>query len=140
MWDDAVGYEAYVGHWSRSIAPRFLDWLNLSSGLRWLDVACGTGALSSAIRAGCDPEEVVVIDASAQYLASARESFGNDRRVQFVIGDANSLSFPSSTFDVSVSGLALNFLAFDRVLAEQRRVVRPGGTVAAYVWDYAGGY
>jgi SAM-dependent methyltransferase len=140
MWNYAVGYERYVGHWSRAIAPRFVDWLALPSGLRWLDVACGTGALSSAILASCDPKEVVGIDSSAQYVASAQESFRDDPRVQFVVGDASVLAFPSTRFDVSVSGLALNFVAFDRVLAEQYRVVRPRGMIAAYVWDYAGEY
>jgi SAM-dependent methyltransferase len=139
MWNDAVGYETYVGHWSRAIAPRFVDWLSLPSGLKWLDVACGTGALTSAILACCDPDEVVGVDASPHYLEYAQEGC-RDPRVQFVVGDANFLSFPVSSFDVSVSGLALNFIAFDRSLAEQHRVVRPGGTIAAYVWDYAGEY
>jgi SAM-dependent methyltransferase len=139
MWNDAVGYEAYVGHWSRAIAPRFVDWLALPCGLRWLDVACGTGALTSAILACCDPDEVVGVDASSHYLESAQESC-RDPRVQFVVGDANFLSLPLSSFDVSVSGLALNFIASDRALAEQYRVVRPGGTIAAYVWDYSGEY
>jgi ubiquinone/menaquinone biosynthesis C-methylase UbiE len=139
MWNDAAGYESYVGHWSRAIAPRFLDWLALPSGLRWLDVACGTGALTSAIFASCDPDEVVGVDASPDYLESARASCRNSR-VQFIVGDAKVLAFPASSFDVAVSGLALNFIAFDRALAEQHRVVRPGGTIAAYVWDYAGEY
>ena len=139
MWNDAVGYERYVGHWSRLIAPRFVEWLALPSGLRWLDVACGTGALTSAILACCHPDEVVGVDASPQYLESAHESCRNPR-VRFVASDANFLSFPPLSFDVSVSGLALNFIAFDRAIAEQHRVVRPGGTIAAYVWDYAGGY
>jgi ubiquinone/menaquinone biosynthesis C-methylase UbiE len=139
MWNDAVGYEAYVGHWSRAIAPRFLAWLALPAGLSWLDVACGTAALTSAILAGCDPERVVALDASADYLASAQQSC-RDSRVRFVVGNANVLSFLSATFDVAVSGFALNFIAFDRALAEQHRVVRPGGTMAAYVWDYAGEY
>jgi SAM-dependent methyltransferase len=139
MWNDAAGYEAYVGHWSRAVAPRFLAWLAVPSRLRWLDVACGTGALTSAILAHCNPYEVVGLDASADYLASAQKSCG-EPRARFVVGDANVLSFPSKSFDVSVSGLALNFIAFDRALAEQNRVVRPGGTIAAYVWDYAGEY
>jgi SAM-dependent methyltransferase len=139
MWNDAVGYETYVGHWSRAVAPRFLAWLTLPTRLRWLDVACGTGVLTSAILARCDPEEVVGLDASVDYLAFAQESC-RERRVRFVLGDANVLSFPSKSFDVSVSGLALNFIAFDRALAEQHRLVRPGGTIAAYVWDYAGEY
>lgn len=139
MWNDAVSYETYVGHWSRAIAPRFVDWLALPSGLRWLDVACGTGALTSAILACCHPDEVVGVDASSHYIESAQESC-RDPRVQFVVGDANFLSFPVSSFDVSVSALALNFIAFDRALAEQHRVVRPGAMIAAYVWDYAGEY
>jgi SAM-dependent methyltransferase len=139
MWNDAAGYETYVGHWSRSVAPRFLDWLELSTGLRWLDVACGTGAVTAAILERFNPEEVVGLDASADYLASAQASCRH-RRVRFVVGDACVLSFPSTSFDVSVSGLALNFTASDRALAEQHRVVRPGGMIAAYVWDYAGEY
>jgi SAM-dependent methyltransferase len=139
MWNDAVGYEAYVGHWSRALAPRFLDWLALPARLRWLDVACGTGALTSALLAHSDHEEVVGVDTSADYLASAQAN-RRDPRVRFLVGDANVLSFPSTSFDVSVSALALNFIAFDRALAEQHRVVRPGGTIAAYVWDYAGEY
>jgi SAM-dependent methyltransferase len=135
-WNDAVGYEAYVGHWSRAIAPRFLAWLAL---LKWLDVACGTGALTSAILARCGPEEVVGLDASTDYLASAQRSC-QEHRVGFVFADASVLPFPPTSFDVSVSGLALNFIAFDRALAEQHRVVRSGGTIAAYVWDYAGEY
>jgi SAM-dependent methyltransferase len=140
VWNDAVGYEAYVGHWSRAVAPRFVAWLALPTRLKWLDVACGTGALTSAILAHCDPEEVVGLDASADYLASARETCRDDPRVRYVVGDANVLSFPSTSFDVSVSGLALNFIAVDRTLGEQHRVVRPGGTIAAYVWDYGGEY
>jgi ubiquinone/menaquinone biosynthesis C-methylase UbiE len=139
MWNDAVGYEAYVGHWSRAIAPQFLAWLALPTGLKWLDVACGTGALTAAILERCAPEEVVGLDSSSDYLASARDGC-RDSRVRFVAGDATILSFPATSFDVSVSGLALNFIAFDRALAEQIKVVRPGGTIAAYVWDYAGEY
>ncbi len=139
MWDDAVGYEAYVGHWSRAIAPRFLTWLGVEPGLRWLDVACGTGMLTSAILAHCKPKEVLGLDGSEAYLAFAR-SHCPDPRAQFTPGDANALSFPAVSFDVVVSGLALNFIKSDQALAEQHRVLRPGGTIAAYVWDYSGGY
>jgi SAM-dependent methyltransferase len=139
MWNDSAGYEAYVGRWSRALAPRFLAWLQLSSRLKWLDVACGTAAVTAAIVRFCDPEEVVGLDSSADYLDAAR---GNcpDPRARFLPGDATALPFPSATFDVSISGLALNFIPYDRSLAEQRRVVRSGGMIAAYVWDYAGEY
>ena len=139
MWNDAVGYERYVGHWSRAIAPRFLAWLALPHELKWLDVACGTGALTSAILETCNPAAVVGLDASADYLAAARENC-RSYRSRFLLGDAGDIAFPSSSFDVSVSGLALNFMDANRALAEQCRVVRPGGTIAAYVWDYAGEY
>ncbi|MGA7917644.1 MAG: methyltransferase domain-containing protein [Candidatus Acidiferrales bacterium] len=139
MWNDAVGYENYVGHWSRAIAPRFLAWLALPTGLRWLDVACGTGALTGAILAGCEPKVVVGLDGSLDYLAAAQANC-REARVRFVGGDANELSFRATYFDVAVSGLALNFIRFERALAEQQRTVRAGGTIAAYVWDYAGEY
>jgi ubiquinone/menaquinone biosynthesis C-methylase UbiE len=96
MWNDAVGYENYVGHWSRAVAPRFLAWLALPTGLRWLDVACGTGALASAILARCGPEEVVGLDASTDYLASAQRSC-QEPRVRFVFADANVLPFPATS-------------------------------------------
>src|SRR5277367_6356136 len=98
MWNDAVGYETYVGHWSRAVAPRFLAWMSLPTSLRWLDVACGTGALTSAILAHCDPEEVVGLDTSSGYLSAAQKSC-MDPRVRFVNGDASVLPFPSKTFD-----------------------------------------
>jgi ubiquinone/menaquinone biosynthesis C-methylase UbiE len=139
MWNDADGYEAYVGHWSRVLAPRFVTWLALPTGLTWLDVACGTGALTAAILAQGDPKEVVGVDSSAEYLASARAKC-QGLQSRFISGDAHVLPFSSSSFDVAVSGLALNFISFGRALAEQHRVVRPGGTIAAYVWDYAGEY
>lgn len=139
MWDDAAGYEAYVGHWSRALAPRFLAWLKPPPGLRWLDVACGTGALTAAIVANCEPQDVVGVDSSTRYLDSAVAG-SQDRRARFVSGDAHQLEFPAASFDAAVSGLALNFISADRALAEQHRVVRPGGMLAAYVWDYAGEY
>jgi SAM-dependent methyltransferase len=139
MWDDAAGYEAYVGHWSRALAPRFLAWLGLPKKLKWLDVACGTGAVTSAILAYCDPAQVTGVDGSASYLEAARSGIA-DARARFQIGDARDLPFTDESFDASVSGLALNFIGAERTLPEQRRVVRSGGTVAAYLWDYAGGY
>jgi ubiquinone/menaquinone biosynthesis C-methylase UbiE len=139
MWNDADGYEAYVGHWSRALAPRFVTWLALPTGLTWLDVACGTGALTTAILARREPKEVVGVDSSAEYLASAQANC-RDPQSRFISGDAHVLPFSSSSFDVAVSGLALNFIASDRALTEQHRVVHPGGTIAAYVWDYAGEY
>ena len=69
MWADGDAYELYVGRWSRLVARDFLRWVGAGPGLRWLDVGCGTGALSSAILAQCDPVEVVGVDQSEAHVA-----------------------------------------------------------------------
>jgi ubiquinone/menaquinone biosynthesis C-methylase UbiE len=104
-----------------------------------LDVGCGTGALVETILALTAPSEVVGIDPSPAYAAFARDRV-NDPRVRFDVGDAQALQAASATFDAVVSGLVLNFVPEpDKALSEMVRVARPGGTVAAYVWDYAEG-
>ncbi len=138
-WDSGDAYEPYVGRWSRLVAREFLESLAVPPGGRWLDVGCGTGALTESILALADPGEVVGIDPSPAYVAFARERL-TDPRARFEVGDAQALQTPSATFDAVVSGLVLNFVAEpERALSEMARVVRPGGVVAAYVWDYAEG-
>jgi SAM-dependent methyltransferase len=108
-------------------------------GSRWLDVGCGTGALTQEIVEHAAPREVVGIDPSASYVAFARDRL-NDARARFEVGDAQALQAPPATYDVAVAGLVLNFVPQpEKAVAEMARVVRPGGTVAAYVWDYAEG-
>ena len=138
-WVGAGAYEAYVGRWSRLVAPRFLDWLAVPAGKRWLDVGCGTGALSQAILAAADPAEVVGVDPSLPFVAHAATQVA-DPRASFRKGDAQHLPVDHGSFDAVVSGLVLNFVPDQpAALREMRRAVRPGGVVAAYVWDYAGG-
>ena len=91
-----------------------------------------------SILAAVDPKAVIGVDPSDGFLALARARQG-DARVRFQPGDALALPLPDASVDVAVSGLVLNFVPKPtRALAEMRRVVRPGGTVALYVWDYAG--
>ncbi len=139
VWASGLGYEVYVGRWSRSVAREFVAWLGVPTGRRWLDVGCGTGALGQVILAEAEPAEVVGIDASSGFVAHAA-AHTSDPRARFVVGDAAALPFPATSFDVAVSGLALNFVD-DPVQAvrEMARVTAPDGVVAAYVWDYAGG-
>ena len=138
-WSDADAYEAYVGRWSRLVAPRFLDWLAVVPGKRWLDVGCGTGALSRAILADGDPAEVVGVDPSLPFVAHAARQVA-DARASFRRADAEHLPLESGSFDAVVSALVLNFLPDQAAaLREMRRVLRREGVVAAYVWDYAGG-
>ena len=138
-WQAGDAYESYMGRWSRRIAPLFLDLLALSRELHWLEVGCGTGALSAAILAHCDPESLVAIDPSEGFLARARANV-TDPRADFRQGDAQSLALETASRDAVVSALTLNFVP-DRAKAvsEMKRVARPGATVAFYVWDYPGG-
>lgn len=138
-WDSGDAYEPYVGRWSRLVAREFLGWLAVPPGGCWLDVGCGTGALAESILALAAPREVVGIDPSPAYVAFARDRL-NDARFRFEVGDAQALQEASATFDVVVAGLVLNFVPEpEKAPSEMARVARPGGTVAAYVWDYAEG-
>lgn len=137
-WASGAAYEPYVGRWSRLIAREFLGWLAVSPGSRWLDVGCGTGALSQSILEYAAPAAITGIDPSEDYLAFAREQ-ARDARISFAVGDARSLPVADGAYDAVVSGLVLNFVPQPaQAAAEMARVVRPGGMVAAYVWDYAG--
>ena len=138
-WARADGYEAYVGRWSRLVAPRFLDWLAVPEEGRWLDVGCGTGALSEAILSEAAPSAVVGVDPSPAFVAYAAEQIP-DPRASFREGDAEHLPVDDDSFDTVVSALVLNFVPDpSAALREMRRAARPGGTIAAYVWDYADG-
>lgn len=139
VWDSGETYEPYVGRWSRLVARDFLDWLSIPTKSRWLDVGCGTGALIQAILDGYSPSEVVGIDPSSSFIAYARRNIG-DSRVRYEVGDARALPV-SSSFDAVVSGLVINFVPPTDQLKAAREMVRSarvGGTVALYVWDYAG--
>jgi SAM-dependent methyltransferase len=135
-WAAGESYDRYMGRWSRLIAPLFLARLGAGEGLAWLDVGCGTGALSEAILARCAPRGLLGIDPSEGFVARAGERL-DDPRARFAVGDAQALPLDAASRDVVVSGLVLNFVA-DRAkaLAEMRRVARRGGRVGFYVWDY----
>ena len=135
---DGEAYEHYVGRWSRQVGDMFLDWLSLPSGLHWLDVGCGTGALIETILNRAGPSRVTGIEPSEGFLRTARGRI-NDDRAEFKSGDAMLLPLKDAEADVSVAGLVLNFIPDQkRALQELCRVIRPGGTVAMYVWDYGG--
>jgi SAM-dependent methyltransferase len=138
-WAAGDRYEAYMGRWSRQIAPRFLDWLALPGGLDWLDAGCGTGALSAAVLARCNPRSLLAIDPSKDFVATARATL-SDARAEFQVADAQALPLGDTSRDAIVSGLVLNFIPDQsKALAEMKRVARAGGTVGCYVWDYPGG-
>jgi SAM-dependent methyltransferase len=137
-WSAGDAYEPYVGRWSRLVAAEFLDWLAFPADARWLDVGCGTGALTQTILDRASPRQVIGVDASEAFLGSARDGT-HDPRAEFRTGDARALPVDEATFDAVVAGLMLNFVPEQaEALAEMSRTVRPGGIVSVYVWDYAG--
>jgi SAM-dependent methyltransferase len=136
-WTNAEHYEPYIGRWSRLVAPRFVRWLDVDPGARWLETGCGTGALTAAIVAGAAPAHVRASDASEGYLNHARRLLDSEV-VDFVRESAEAVDVPDGSVDAAVSGLVLNVLTDPAIaLAESIRVTRRGGTVAAYVWDYS---
>jgi SAM-dependent methyltransferase len=138
VWVQGDSYERYVGRWSRLVAVDFVRWLSMPRAQRWLDVGCGTGALASTILASAELQQVVAVEPSGGLLSSARAHLGD--KAILMPGNAAALPLPSASVDVVVSGLVLNFIPdLPAALAEMKRVVAPGGTIAAYVWDYAQG-
>lgn len=136
-WNAGDPYELYVGRWSQRVADEFLAWLNLPASLRWLDVGCGTGALTAAISDKCEPARLIGVEPSEGFLTKARARLGN--KATFHVASAQDIPVQDSDVDVAVSGLVLNFVPDLALgLAEMRRTVAPGGTIAGYVWDYAG--
>lgn len=138
-FDDGAAYEQMMGVWSAKAGAVFLDWLKSSPGLRWIDVGCGNGAFTALLAERTAPAEVQGIDPSDAQLAFARARPGL-ANVQFRIGDAMALPFPDARFDAAVMALVLVFLPDPaKGVAEMARVVKPGGLVAAYMWDMLGG-
>lgn len=138
VWAMGNAYEPYVGRWSRLVAREFLYWLDLPPQSQWLDVGCGTGALSQTILMTAKPMKVKGIDRSDGFVQYARQQV-KDERAEFEVGDAQALPVEDNSSDAAVSGLVLNFVTEpEKMISEMKRSVCEGGTVALYVWDYAG--
>jgi ubiquinone/menaquinone biosynthesis C-methylase UbiE len=139
LFTDGKAYERLMGRWSRLAGATFLDWLNVPKAMRWLDAGCGNGAFTEEIIARCNPAEVTAIDPSEEQLAYARGRLGT-KTAEFRSGDAQNLPFCSDNFDVGIMALVISFLPEpDKAAAELTRVVRRGGWVATYMWDFLGG-
>ncbi|MEU9036634.1 methyltransferase domain-containing protein [Streptomyces sp. NPDC048352] len=137
-WAAGDGYERYMGRWSRLVADAFAASLDVGPRARWIDAGGGTGALARAGAARCRPRLVLGVDRSAAFVAAARATAPGT--AAFAVADAQALPVRDGACDAVVSGLALNFLPAPGAAAvEAARAVRPGGLVAAYVWDYAEG-
>lgn len=137
--NSADGYEHLMGRWSRKLAPLFIDFAGIADGERVVDVGCGTGSLTFAIPQKANIHEVAAIDFSPIFVAEAQRR-NSDDRIRIRQGDACSLPYEEDYFDRALSLLVLHFIPeTGRAVSEMRRVVRPGGVVAAAVWDHYGG-
>lgn len=138
-WSSGENYERYMGRWSRRIAVEFLRWLTPPPAADWVEVGCGTGALSEAILQIAAPRTLRSIDTSPDFVAHARRAIP-DMAASFQVADALSLPFEDGSADVVASALVLNFVPDKQAaLREMLRVLRPGGLLSFYVWDYPGG-
>jgi ubiquinone/menaquinone biosynthesis C-methylase UbiE len=136
-WESGDPYEYYMGRWSRLVAQSFVDWLSPSSGLNWLDIGCGSGALSQIVINNHKPAALTAIDQSEGFVQIAQKRLGS--QAQCRVGNALSLQLGDSSVDITVSGLVLNFIPEpEKALSEMIRVTSAGGTIAGYIWDYAG--
>ena len=139
QWTSGADYDQWMGRWSRLLAREFLNWLALPAGLRWIDMCCGSGIVTEAIVERSEPASVVGIDISPEQINFARQQRARTN-VTFQTGNAIALPFLEGSFDVAVCGLGLNYIPDPAEgLREFCRVLRPGGTVAVYVWDYEQG-
>jgi SAM-dependent methyltransferase len=135
-----VGADAYLrfmGRYSEQLAAQFADLAGVGPGQRLLDVGCGPGALTAELVKRAGAAAVSGVEPSTSFAAAVRERLpGTDIRV----GQAEKLPFADGTFDAALAQLVVHFMRDPaRGLREMRRVTRGGGTVAACVWDHAGG-
>jgi SAM-dependent methyltransferase len=139
MFSLAEAYDLFMGRWSRRLAPLLVQFAGVRDGDDVLDVGAGTGALTASVVAVAPSSRVVGVDQSEPYVAFARAHYRGER-VRFEVADAQRLHFADACFDRTLSLLILNFVPDpDKALKEMIRVTRPGGTIAAAVWDYGDG-
>jgi SAM-dependent methyltransferase len=137
-WSAGENYDGYMGRWSSRIASKFVTWLDMPAALDWLEVGCGTGALSARIVESGRPKSLVCLDQSPGFVDTARRKLaGTIATVE--VGDAQNLAYDDDSVDCVVSALVLNFIPDqETALREMCRVTGTDGVVAFYVWDYAG--
>ncbi len=133
----ADAYDRFMGRYSSLLSPQLADLAGVGVGQRVLDVGCGPGTLTAELVARVGPALVSAVDPSEPFVAAARE---RHPLVEVERASAERLPFPDSAFDATLAQLVVHFMTDPVVgLTEMKRVTRPGGVVAACVWDHAGG-
>jgi len=139
LFTDGKAYERLMGRWSKLAGAKFIDWLDPPQGLNWIDVGCGNGAFTEVLIARAKPAAVTGIDPSDGQITFARTR-PNARMAQFRVADAHNLPFADKHFDAASMALVITFLSDPlKAAREIARVVKPGGIVATYMWDFPGG-
>jgi SAM-dependent methyltransferase len=133
----AAHYDRFMGRYTETLAAALADMAGVTADLRVLDVGCGPGGLTSELCQRVGAGNVAAIDPAPQFVSACRERHpGADVRE----GMAEALPWPDAYFDASVSSLVIGFMSDpDLGAREMARVTRPGGTVAACMWDIASG-
>jgi ubiquinone/menaquinone biosynthesis C-methylase UbiE len=135
---DGAAYDRLMAPWSRAAGKQFLDWLAVPAGLRWLDVGCGTGAFTELVLEQSGPRDVSAIDPAEDQIVHARTKPAA-KGANFHLAEAQKLPFADGEFDVAAMALVITFIPEPaRAIAEMKRVVRPGGMLGTYVWDFLG--
>jgi SAM-dependent methyltransferase len=135
---DGAAYDRLMAPWSRAVGQQFVDWLALPPGLRWLDVGCGTGAFTELLLGQTNPFDVSAVDPAEDQIAYARTKPAA-KHVNFRQAEAQKLPFADGEFDVAAMALVITFVPEPaQALAEMKRVVKPGGVIGTYVWDFLG--
>ena len=130
-------YDRFMGRYAAGLAPKLADAAGVRAGMRVVDVGCGPGALAVELAGRVGEDNVAAIDPAAQFAAACRARVpGADVRE----GVAESLPWDDGTFDAAMCSLVVAWMSdADQGIAEMARVTKPGGTVAAAMWDIPGG-
>jgi SAM-dependent methyltransferase len=133
----AEAYDCYMGRYSEPLAARFAGLVNAGPGQRVLDVGCGPGALTAVLVQRLGAQSVAAVDPSASFVSAVRARLPD---VDVQMATAEKLPYPDKAFDLALAQLVVHFMADPEAgIREMARVTRPGGIVAACVWDHAGG-
>ena len=129
-------YECFIGRYAPALSAALIEAVGIEPGSRVLDVGCGPGGLAKVLADLVGAENVAAVDPSGPFAEICRDQVpGADVRV----AAAEELPFPDDSFDGAFAQLVVNFMSDpERGVGEMKRVVSPGGTVAACNWDYAG--